>query len=44
MPRRPLPLTDREVRNAKPDPGQRIKALFDGGGLYLEAHADGAKR
>jgi integrase len=44
MPRKIVPLTDREIRNAKPDPGKRIKALFDGGGLYLEAFADGTKR
>jgi integrase len=44
MPRRTLPLTDKQVQNAKPGPDQRIKALFDGSGLYLEAHADGTKR
>jgi hypothetical protein len=32
MPRRTLPLADKEVQNAKPAPGQRIKAPFDGGG------------
>jgi hypothetical protein len=44
MPRRTLPLTDKQIQNAKPDPDKRIKALFDGSGLYLEAHADGARR
>jgi hypothetical protein len=37
-------LSDKQVQNAKPDPGKRITSLFDGGGLYLEIHAGGAKR
>jgi integrase len=40
MPKKVSPLTDKEVRNAKPEPGKRIKALFDGGGLYLEVSDD----
>jgi hypothetical protein len=44
MPRETLPLTDKRIQNAKPVPGRRITSLFDGGGLYLEIHADGIKR
>ncbi|GHT94714.1 integrase [Betaproteobacteria bacterium] len=44
MPKRTVPLTDRQVMNAKPAPEKRITSLFDGGGLYLEIHADGVKR
>jgi integrase len=38
------PLTDKQVSNAKPDPAKRITTLFDGDGLYLEIHTNGAKR
>jgi integrase len=44
MPRQTVPLSDKEIRNAKLEPGKTIKALFDGGGLFLEIHANGAKR
>jgi hypothetical protein len=44
MPKQTTPLTDRQVQNAKPDPAKKLTTLFDGGGLYLEIHADSAKR
>lgn len=41
MPKRVLPLTDVQVRNAKPkDKPQR---LYDGGGLYLQISVSGGK-
>jgi integrase len=36
-----MPLTDRAIRNAKPD--DRAVRLFDGGGLYLEIAPSGGK-
>jgi integrase len=44
MPKKTAPLTDKQVQNAMPDPAKRITTLFDGGGLYLELHADGVRR
>ncbi|MDR1890186.1 MAG: Arm DNA-binding domain-containing protein [Zoogloeaceae bacterium] len=44
MPKLILPLTDKQVQNAKPDPTKRITTLFDGGGLYLEILTNGVKR
>lgn len=41
MPRRVLPLTDLQVRNAKPKP-KRYK-LADGGGMFLEVNPTGSK-
>lgn len=38
------PLTDLKCRQAKVDPGKKLKKLFDGQGLYLEVTASGAKR
>lgn len=37
-----MPLTDSQIRNAKPLPEKSIK-LTDGGGLYLEVRTTGAK-
>lgn len=42
MARRTVPLTDIQVRNAKPVDGKAAK-LFDGGGLYLLVSASGSK-
>ncbi|MCC6198506.1 MAG: integrase arm-type DNA-binding domain-containing protein [Burkholderiales bacterium] len=36
-----MPLTDRAVRNAKPD--KRAKRMWDGGGMYLEISPAGGK-
>lgn len=36
-----MPLTDKEISNAKPTP--KAKRLFDGGGLYLEVAPSGGK-
>ena len=36
-----MPLTATTIRNAKP--GDKIKKLFDGGGLYLEVSPNGGK-
>jgi hypothetical protein len=30
-------LTEKEVKNARPDKGKFVKRLLDGGGLYLQA-------
>lgn len=38
-----MPLTDTAVRTAKPDPTGKVRKLTDGGGLYLEVRANGAK-
>jgi hypothetical protein len=43
MPKRVLPLTDKQVENAKPDPAKRMTTLFDGGGLYLGAFLPGRR-
>lgn len=42
MARRTVPLTDVQVRNAKPPANKSVK-LFDGGGLYLLVSASGTK-
>jgi hypothetical protein len=42
MPKRTLPLSDKQVLNAKAEPGRSV-TLFDGGGLFLEIRADGTK-
>lgn len=42
MPKRVLPLTDKEVSKAKPDPTKEI-TMFDGGGLYLLITPSGGK-
>lgn len=42
MPRRVLPLTDKEVSKAKPDPNKEI-TKFDGGGLYILITPSGGK-
>jgi hypothetical protein len=44
MPRKTIPLADKQIQNAKPDPAKRVMTLFDGGGLYLEILATGVKR
>ena len=31
-------LTEKQVRNARPDSGKFVKRLHDGAGLYLQAH------
>ena len=41
MPKRVLPLTDAQIKNAKPR--ERAYKLFDGEGLYLEVAPTGAK-
>lgn len=42
MPKRVLPLTDKEVSKAKPDPNKEV-TKFDGGGLYLLITPSGGK-
>lgn len=42
MPRRVLPLTDVEVKKAKPDPNKQV-THFDGGGLFLLVTPSGGK-
>jgi len=37
-------LTDRAIRNAKPDKDKTVKRLLDGGRLYLQATTSGACR
>lgn len=41
MPKRVLPLTDVQVRNAKPQ--DKPQRLYDGGGLYLQISVSGGK-
>jgi hypothetical protein len=41
MPKRVVPLTDLQVRSAKP--GDKSHKLFDGGGMYLEVMPTGSK-
>lgn len=43
MPRIAKPLTDSQVKAAKPGTGKTPRRLFDGGGLYLEISPAGAK-
>jgi integrase len=43
MPKRTLPLSDKQVLNAKVESGRKISTLFDGSGLFLEIRADGTK-
>jgi hypothetical protein len=42
MPRRVLPLTDKEVSKAKSDPNKEV-TKFDGGGLYILITPSGGK-
>jgi hypothetical protein len=42
MPKKTVPLTDTQVRNAK-NPGKTEKKIFDGGGLYLTIDPKGNK-
>jgi integrase len=42
MPKRIVPLTDVQVKNAKAEGGKAV-TLFDGGGLYLSVEPSGAK-
>ena len=37
----PIPLTDTQIRKAKPT--EKAQRLFDGGGLYLEISPKGGK-
>lgn len=39
-----VPLSDVKCRQAKVDPGKKLKKLFDGQGLYLEITANGTKK
>lgn len=41
MPKKTLPLTDTEIKNAKP--GEKPRKLFDGAGLFLLIEPSGAK-
>jgi hypothetical protein len=41
MPRKTMPLTDKEIKNAKPR--EKEYKLFDGGGLYLSIEPNGSK-
>jgi len=41
MPRKVVPLTDKEIKNAKPR--EKEYKLFDGGGLYLSIEPNGSK-
>lgn len=38
------PLTDTEIRQAKPDPRKKVNKLFDGGGLFLLLDKSGQKK